>query len=69
MLPKRGNSNASKRQELIHEYIDGFGTSTISAFMANKEFVGEVWLEDLIRNKVPFYIRISKKSKWATTLE
>jgi hypothetical protein len=63
MLPKRGNSNASERQELIHEYIDVFGTSTISAFMADREFVGEIWFEDLIRNKVPFYIRIRENMK------
>lgn len=52
MLPKRGNSNASERQELLHEYISLFGTSTLSAFMADREFVGEDWFEDLIRNKV-----------------
>lgn len=63
MLPKRGNSNANERQELIHECIDVFGTSTITAFMADREFVGEVWFEDLIRKRVPFYIRICENMK------
>lgn len=62
MLPKRGNSNVSERQELIHEYIDLFGSSTISAFMADREFVGKVWFEDLIRNKVPFFIFVFAKT-------
>lgn len=63
MLPKRESSNTSERQELIHEYIDIFGTLTIAAFMADREFIGEVWFEDLIRNKVPFYIRIRENMK------
>lgn len=66
-LPKRGNSNVSERQELIHEYINIFVSSTISAFMANREFVAEVWFEDLIRNKVPFHISIRENMKVRVT--
>jgi hypothetical protein len=63
MLPKRGNSNASERQELFHEYLELFGISTISAFMADREFIGEEWFEYLIYERVPFYIRIRENMK------
>jgi len=58
LLPKRGNSNAEERKEVLDTYIEFFGTDSIKAFMADREFIGEVWFEDLIRQKVPFYIRI-----------
>lgn len=63
MLSKRGNSNANERQELFHEYIKLFGLTSISAFMADREFIGEEWFEYLIYEKVPFYIRIRGNMK------
>ncbi len=58
LLPKRGNSNAKERKEVLDTYIRFFGTKDIKAFMADREFIGEEWFEDLIRQKIPFYIRI-----------
>ncbi|PRY95870.1 IS4 family transposase [Marinilabilia salmonicolor] len=60
MLPKRGNSNAEERKELLNEYIELFGVSSISSFLADREFIGESWLDELIRHKVPFFIRIKE---------
>jgi len=58
MLPKRGNSNASEREEILDTYINFFGSKSIKAFMADREFIGEDWFHHLIVKKIPFYIRI-----------
>ena len=58
LLPKRGNSNATERMELIDCYIQNFGIDSIQAFMADREFIGEQWFKELIRYKVHFYIRL-----------
>ncbi len=58
LLPKRGNSNATERKEVLGIYVQFFGIQNIKAFMADREFIGEEWFENLIRQKIPFYIRI-----------
>ncbi len=58
LLPKRGNSNETERIELIDYYIQHFGVDSIEAFMADREFIGEQWFEDLLRLKISFYIRL-----------
>jgi hypothetical protein len=58
LLPKRGNSNARERKEVLDTYIQFFGAESIKAFMADREFIGEEWFDDLIRQRIPFYIRI-----------
>lgn len=63
LLPKRGNSNARERSDLLNIYTTHFGFSGIKAFMADREFIGEDWFEDLIRQKIPFYIRIRNNMK------
>jgi hypothetical protein len=63
MLPKKGNSNADERKELLNEYMNLFGVKSISALLADREFIGEQWFDELIRNKVPFYIRIRENMK------
>ena len=63
ILPKRGNSNAHERQELFQEYLELFGIGTVSAFMADREFIGEEWFDYLIHERVPFYIRVRENMK------
>ena len=63
LLPKRGNSNATERQELFDDYIELFGCSSISGFMGDREFIGDEWFGYLILNKVPFYIRLRENMK------
>ena len=58
MLPKRGNSNTGERKELVKRFIDLFGEDCIEAFMADREFIGDEWFEELIHKRIPFYIRI-----------
>jgi len=63
LLPKRGNSNSCERKELLGRYIRLFGTETIDSFLADREFIGGDWFEELIHCKIPFYIRIRGNMK------
>jgi len=58
MLPKRGNSNTLERKELVQRFLDLFGEECIEAFLADREFIVDDWFGELIKNHIPFYIRI-----------
>ena len=58
MLNKRGNSNTRERIKMIDRYIRLFGCQTIDCLLADREFVGEDWVEYLNNNKIRYYIRI-----------
>jgi hypothetical protein len=63
LLPKRGNSNSDERKKLLNQYIKLYGTATIDSFMADREFIGGDWFDELIRCEIPFYIRIRGNMK------
>ena len=63
MLNKRGNSNTKERKELIDRYIKLFGTLSIESIGADREFIGDDWIGDLINKNIHFFIRI-KKNMW-----
>ena len=63
MLDKRGNSNSQERIDLINRYIRLFGKETIECVVADREFVGQQWLEFLNTNKIKYYIRIRNNFK------
>ena len=56
-LDKAGNSNTNERIDLIQQFIDIFGQSRIKSLSADREFVGKIWCDYLVRNKIPFYMR------------
>jgi len=58
MLNKGGNSNTNERIKMINRYIRLFGCKTIDCLLADREFVGENWVEYLNNNKIRYYIRI-----------
>jgi hypothetical protein len=58
MLDKRGNSDTSERIRIINRYIRLFGCETIDCLLADREFVGERWMEYLNEHKIRYYIRI-----------
>jgi hypothetical protein len=60
MLDKRGNSNTPERIKMINRYISLFGLSTIDCLLADREFVGENWINYLNSNKIRYYIRIKE---------
>jgi hypothetical protein len=58
MLDKRGNSNTHERIEIMERYIKLFGNETIDCLLADREFVGEYWIDYLNNRKIRYYIRI-----------
>jgi hypothetical protein len=58
LLPKRGNSNTQERIDIIDHFIQLFGKGAIKQLVADREFVGEKWMEYLNREKIKYHIRI-----------
>jgi len=58
MMPKFGNSSTQERIELMQRYIDLFGLNTIDCLTADREFVGDQWLEYLNDKGIRYHIRI-----------
>jgi len=58
MMPKFGNSSTRERIELMDRYIELFGIKTIECLLADREFIGNQWLEYLNFNKIRYHIRI-----------
>jgi len=63
MLDKRGNSDTEERIDLIKLYIELFGKESIDCILADREFVGEKWLDFLNQNNIRYYIRIRNNFK------
>ena len=58
MLDKRGNSNQDERKALLVRYIGLFGLSSIECLIADREFIGQDWIDFLSTHSIKFYIRI-----------
>ena len=58
LLPKFGNSNTNERVELIERFIHLFGIESLDCLTADREFVGEKWIQYLNDNRIRYYIRI-----------
>jgi hypothetical protein len=63
MLDKRGNSNSQERINLIDRFTLLFSKEVIESLVADREFVGEKWLEFLNRSNIRYYIRIRSNFK------
>ena len=63
MLDKRGNSNSQGRIDLINRFTLLFSKEVIESLVADREFVGEKWLEFLNRSNIRYYIRIRSNFK------
>jgi len=60
LLPKAGNSNGTERVHILQRFMDSFGVGMIHEITADREFIGKVWVDFLIKNNVPFCIRIKE---------
>ena len=63
MMPKFGNSNCIERIAIMEKYDKLFGFETIDYLVADREFIGEKWLEYLNRNHIKYHIRIRDNFK------
>ncbi len=62
MLPKRETSNTQERIDLVQRYINLFDADTIDCLLADREFVGERWVNWLNDNCIRYFIRIRDNS-------
>jgi len=58
LMPKRGNSHTAERIRIMNRYIKLFGKDTIGCLTADREFVGEYWIDYLNFNGIDYHIRI-----------
>lgn len=62
LLDKKGNSDTAERIDLIQMFIDHFGKESIKGILADREFVGKDWFGWLLKEKIPFHIRIKNNT-------
>ena len=60
VMNKAGNSFTNDRIHLLEKVISMMGKSKIQGLIADREFIGSTWFNYLIKNKIPFYIRIKE---------
>ena len=58
VVPGRGCSDTAQRIELMRRYLALFDASTIRLLTADREFIGQEWLDFLDEAGVPFAIRL-----------
>jgi len=58
VLDRAGNSGAPERIALMERYIARFGKESVGLLLADREFIGTDWFNWLIRNDIPFVIRL-----------
>jgi len=58
MMPKFGNSAMQERIDIINRFIRLFGSRSIECLLADREFVGDKWLEYLNKSGIEYHIRI-----------
>ncbi len=63
LLNKKGTSSTKERIAIITRFIDTFGKKNIAGILADREFIGGAWISWLLKNNIPFCIRIKKASK------
>lgn len=59
-LPKAGNSNFKERIDLLQLFIKIFGSKKILFLTGDREFIGKKWIDFLMKEKIPFFIRIKE---------
>jgi len=55
--PKAGNSTTQQRINIMNYYIELFGIHTIDCLLADREFIGEQWIDYLNTNCIRYHIR------------
>ena len=58
IMPKFGNSSMRERIDLMDRFIGLFGSKSIECLLADREFVGDKWMEYLNKLHIEYHIRI-----------
>lgn len=56
-LDKQGNSDTEERKTIMQKFCQTFGVHRIKFLAADREFVGEEWVNWLCEQKIPFVLR------------
>ncbi|MFZ3585299.1 transposase, partial [Loktanella sp. DJP18] len=59
-LDHAGNSAMGMSIALMERYLRLLGAASIEALLADREFIGAEWMEFLIKNNIPFAIRLKE---------
>lgn len=62
MLNKAGNSTGDEQIQLINWFVNRFGTQCVEGLLADREFANKKLFSWLIKQKIPFYIRIKENT-------
>lgn len=60
LLQHQGNSDTTTRIALLNRFKKVFGFQYILSLTADREFIGQDWFAYLLKNKIPFFIRIKQ---------
>lgn len=60
VLDGSGGSSMEDRMTLMERYLAIFGVASIGMLLADREFIGNQWFEFLVKNKIPFAIRVKE---------
>ena len=63
LLNKKGNSNTMERASLIKLLLKIIPAARIHCLLADREFIGKEWFQVLIKQGIPFAIRIKSSTK------
>ena len=58
-----GNSDTEQRIRLMRRFLALFGRERIACLVADREFVGEDWFKWLLRERIPFVLRLRENMK------
>jgi hypothetical protein len=60
VMAKAGNSFTDDRIKLLERVTSILKRAKIKGLIADREFIGSKWFDYLIKNRIPFYIRIKE---------
>lgn len=58
LLPKRGNSNYEERTSLLNRVLKYINRERIKNLLCDREFVGHLWFDWLLKQRIPYKIRV-----------
>lgn len=58
LIPGKGASHTNERIDIINHYLRLFGVQSIKELLADREFIGNKWLDFLRRQGIKYHIRV-----------
>lgn len=61
LLSHSGNSTTAQRIALMKRYLARFDAATVRMLLADREFIGQEWMAFLVKQNIPFSIRLKEE--------